>query len=91
MLPPWEFIDPPCQELGPDAFFPETYENMGYSPLALRTLRSVCNSCPFKIACFEWAVRHEAHGFWAGTTERQRRIYRKENNIPFHSPEANLA
>lgn len=87
MLPPWEFIDPPCKEVGVEAFYPDMYDNKGYNPFALRTLKTLCASCPFKIDCFEWAVKHEAYGVWGGTTERERRIYRQNHNIRFESLE----
>ena len=87
MLRPWEFVDPPCREVGVEAFYPDAYGNMGYHPLAIRTLKALCADCPFKIDCFEWAVRHEAHGIWGGSTERERRIYRQNHKIPFESLE----
>lgn len=36
-----------------------------------------CVNCPVKKECFNYSVLHEEYGYWAGTTERQRRVLRK--------------
>jgi WhiB family redox-sensing transcriptional regulator len=33
---------------------------------------ALCEECPVRSECLEWALRHERHGVWAGTTERAR-------------------
>jgi len=47
-----------------------------------RQLRALCNACVVNLDCLEWAIRHEAHGYWAATTEDQRHEMRRRNNIP---------
>lgn len=41
------------------------------------TLRDLCNDCPIFDKCFEYAVNAPSlHGFWAGTTVREREQFR---------------
>jgi len=47
-----------------------------------RQLRALCNSCEVNVECLNWAIRHEMHGYWAGTTEDQRREFRRRKKIP---------
>ena len=41
----------------------------------------LCNSCPFKQQCFEWAICHEIHGIWGGTSENYRKQFRAKNKV----------
>jgi hypothetical protein len=47
----------------------------------LQYLTRICAQCPFLTKCFGYAVKHESHGFWAGTSPAQRHRLRKEYNI----------
>lgn len=48
-------------------------EDRSFEKRHLAWLRSVCDSCPVKAACLEYAVEHEPDwGVFAGTTPRQR-------------------
>jgi hypothetical protein len=47
----------------------------------LQYLTRVCTQCPFLTKCFGYAVKHESHGFWGGTSPRQRHKLRREYNI----------
>ena len=87
MQEPWQFEDPACRDLDTEIFFPDIYPKGQYTPYAMRMIRELCNSCVHKQACIAWAVKHEAHGVWGGTTEYDRRRIRKELNIPFDSLE----
>jgi len=56
-----------CRSVPVDIFFPgEGYKGQ-YNEAAL-----VCARCRVQPECLEWALTHEYHGFWAGTSERQR-------------------
>lgn len=44
-------------------------------------LTALCNRCPVRHPCFHHAVTHDEHGWWAGTTRRDR----KEMRWPDHS------
>jgi WhiB family redox-sensing transcriptional regulator len=62
--------DMKCQKLTPDVadkiFFPKPG---GKS----KTARLFCESCPVEKQCLEEALRYGGPGFWAGTTEDERR------------------
>ena len=40
--------------------------------------RAICEKCPVRIACVEWAIAtHQPDGIWGGLTEKQRKTYRR--------------
>ena len=41
----------------------------------------ICSICPVKSECFEYAIKHEEYGVWGGSTEQDRRTYRKTYGI----------
>ena len=43
--------------------------------------RSVCLGCPVAGPCFDHALHYERFGIWAGTSERQRRAFRRQRGI----------
>lgn len=65
---------PACDGTDTEAWFtPEgstTYTNEN-------TIRKVCAGCPVREQCFDYALRHNVDGFWAGTTPRVRQVMRK--------------
>lgn len=91
MLRPWEFVNPPCRELGTEAFYPDLYDSKSYTPAALKVLRETCGRCEYQNDCLIWALKHEGHGVWAGTTDLERRSLRKSLKINFESLEFKLA
>lgn len=65
-----------CATTGnPDRFFDEDDPS---EALAL------CGRCPVRAACLDYALDHEQHGVWGGTTPAERRALR---GGPLHSPE----
>lgn len=73
-----EFGSPVCSQVDPELFFPRdvydykgnplrgTYENAQYA-------KSLCGSCPYKMACFSYAMQNpELGGIWGGTTDVER-------------------
>lgn len=67
--------DAACRGLDPAIFFPVGNEEIDPDAPA------VCARCDVRGACLDWALRHEQHGYWAGTSERQRRRLRKALSI----------
>lgn len=67
-----------CTEVGVEIFYPE---GPGEAESIYRMSRRICGNCPVKQACLEWAVRHESHGMWGGTTPRERMAIRKKLGI----------
>lgn len=58
-----------------DIFFPSI---PGKKPTRARAL---CAQCPFESACLMEALKYDLKGFWAGTTEPERKAMVKLNNI----------
>ena len=67
-----------CAQTDPEAFFPEKGGNAGVTKIAIQ----ICNSCRFKNPCLEYALLTFPQGIWGGTTERQRRVLRKQKSQP---------
>jgi len=64
-----------CRGIDTEVFFPSAR----YGPLAASATRPacrVCDRCPVRRPCLAWALRHEVHGIWGGTTEKERRALR---------------
>jgi hypothetical protein len=93
MLPPWEFENPPCVEMGTEVFYPD--QTVGattrYGFRQLATVKKVCGNCPFQKDCLDWGVKHEAFGIWGGATEYERNMIRKKTGIKFKSLENHFA
>lgn len=63
---------PNCSNF-PDAFFTEQGSgNNGDYEIA----RSLCATCPIKIDCLDFAVKHPQQGVWGGTSPAERRALR---------------
>ena len=61
-----------CKGLDPQMFFPGSGQND-----LLELARAVCNGCSVKQQCLNENL-HEEFGVWGGTSERQRRILRRQ-------------
>ena len=60
-----------CAQTDPESFFPEK----GGST---RDAKKVCQTCPVKTECLEYALAHdERFGIWGGMSERERRKLKK--------------
>ena len=61
-----------CRHADPELFFPERGR-------AIDQAVDVCASCPVRATCLADALlRGERHGIWGGTSERTRRILRRQ-------------
>ena len=70
-----------CAGCDPELFFPERGGDSN-------TPKAICRTCPVRQDCLNWALdHHEIHGVWGGTSERERRMIRRERaarrGIPF--------
>lgn len=96
-----EFKDAKCAEIGGDIwFYPNTDDNgvREESYLHISTIESnpnvqtanmltgICRQCPMLKDCFNYAVHHEDHGFWGGTTRSQRKALRATHRITLSEP-----
>lgn len=56
-----------CRDEPPSRFFPS-------DGVGVDVARRVCEGCPVKEPCLEYALHHRIdHGVWGGTSERERR------------------
>jgi WhiB family redox-sensing transcriptional regulator len=44
-------------------------------------LARICNGCPARQECLEYALEYDVDGFWAGTLPRQRSAIRRVRGI----------
>lgn len=74
---------PPCAESDPEAFFPQDRPDGNFMPNRLaypmeREAKLTCLECPYKLRCLEYALKNEeVQGIWGGTTEQERRKFRR--------------
>jgi WhiB family transcriptional regulator, redox-sensing transcriptional regulator len=71
--PPGRWVaDAACRGTGPQKWFPDRAD-------AVAALRVICADCPVQQPCLEYALDHHiTGGIWGGTTEKQRRVIRRE-------------
>jgi WhiB family redox-sensing transcriptional regulator len=63
----------------PDLFFPEDYYAQKAKLLSERLARMLCEECPIKDLCRDYAIlAQEDYGIWGGTNARERREARLE-------------
>lgn len=68
--PPWQKLAL-CGQTDPEGFFPEREEGQA---ARIRLAIRICNRCPVKTRCLDWALEHdEQFGIWGGTSESERR------------------
>lgn len=80
MRKPWEFEDPACVDVGTEVFYPEDIDGpQGYR--YPESLERLCGGCIHLRECRDWALLHEDHGYWGGTSSKQREAIRKTQRI----------
>ncbi|MCX5136976.1 WhiB family transcriptional regulator [Streptomyces sp. NBC_00340] len=61
-----------CRSVDPDLFFP--IGNTGPAVLQIQEAKAVCQGCPVREACLDWALESgQSVGVWGGTSETERR------------------
>ena len=64
-----------CRDADPELFFP--FDATGPRREQIRQAKQVCQACPVRARCLDWAlVRGFDFGIWGGTTEQERRVMR---------------
>ncbi|HEY0717283.1 MAG TPA: WhiB family transcriptional regulator [Streptosporangiaceae bacterium] len=63
-----------CRTVEPDLFFPISGKGRSQSDAA--RARRICQSCPVRAACLDYALAtHQSDGIWGGlTTDERRRL-----------------
>lgn len=68
-----------CRSIGGDDFFLDP----GASRIVNPALRKICDACPIKVDCGDWALHHEQSGFWAGMNPAGLKRVRRERGIRY--------
>lgn len=81
-VPDFVFKDnPACAETDPELFFPQEITdstgNLRSKYYNLAAAKKICDGCPLKMACLEYALNNIEIGVWGGTTEEQRNLMRR--------------
>lgn len=65
-----------CRDTDPDLFFP--VGTTGQALIQIDRAREVCNQCPVKRDCLEFALEtNQDSGIWGGMSEEERRAMRR--------------
>jgi len=78
-----EFAKGSCQGIDTEMFYPESN---AIEQEDLRIIKRICNGCPVREMCLEWALCHEREGIWAGTRMHDRRVMRQKLRIGLSDP-----
>jgi WhiB family redox-sensing transcriptional regulator len=62
-----------CIGADPDLFFPVGPADT----TAVTEAKAICAWCPVRTDCLGYATAHFLQGVWGGTTEDERRLYRR--------------
>lgn len=65
-----------CAQTDSALFFPE--DGQGAST---QIAKRICQRCPKVAECLAWALKHDEHGVWGGTTENERRAIQMGRGI----------
>ena len=80
------FDEGACMGCGTDAFYTASGETVEY-----RMAKKICSTCPVMDVCLEWALHHETHGLWAGTSPKDRERMRRNRGIRCSDPVQEVA
>ena len=65
-----------CKDTDPELFFP--VGTTGQALLQIDRAKQVCDECPVKIECLDFAIEtNQDSGIWGGTSEDERRDIRR--------------
>ena len=68
-----------CKDADPNLFYSDYLSTDGR--FMQNTAIQICNRCPARIPCLEYALIYERHGVWGGMNEHQRNVYRRNQNL----------
>ena len=67
-----------CRDTDPDLFFP--VGTTGQALVQIARAKEVCDECPVKIDCLEYALEtNQDSGIWGGLAEEERRAIRRQS------------
>jgi hypothetical protein len=67
-----------CSQL-PEVFFPEDEPNVYLRNKMVNVAKEVCNDCPVRLRCFDYALSAHMQGIWGGTTAEERQALRNNS------------
>jgi WhiB family redox-sensing transcriptional regulator len=66
-----------CKDTDPELFFP--VGTTGQALLQIDRAKEVCDECPVKVRCLDFAIEtNQDSGIWGGTSEEERRNIRRQ-------------
>ena len=68
-MPPW-MHRAACAGKDPELFFPE-------KGISAQRAKAICDTCPVRVPCLQFAVENHVFGVWGGLSERERRRVRR--------------
>lgn len=68
-----------CSQL-PEVFFPEDEPDKYLRKKLVEVAKQVCNDCPVRLRCFDYALSAHMVGVWGGTTTEEREALRGSRN-----------
>jgi WhiB family transcriptional regulator, redox-sensing transcriptional regulator len=76
----------PCERVDPETFFPVGHAAMNADAREqyaqrVRFAKGICQPCPVRVACRDYAITSHQAGIWGGTDEDERRQLRKQRRI----------
>ena len=71
-----------CLGVDTELFFPTSFADWDASKVAIQ---AICNRCPIKEPCLDYALTVKVYGIWAGTSEVERKQMRRRLNITAES------
>ena len=87
-----EYGATPCSQSDPEAFFPMDEMPGSLLPGRIayqmeREAKLVCVECPYQTRCLEYSLKHpEEQGIWGGTTEFERKAFRRGRPVRLRIP-----
>lgn len=75
----------PCASIGVNFYYVEGQGSFSSTEYAV--MKSAClERCHMLEECTQWALHHEAHGYWAGMGEKERQRMRARLGISLSDP-----
>ena len=68
-----------CAQL-PHVFFPEDEPDTYLRRKLVAVAKEVCNDCPVRLRCFDYALSAHMQGIWGGTTAEERQALRENSS-----------
>lgn len=68
----------PCATTDPELFFPERRHHYIENT---KIAKSLCQTCPIRLPCRDYAIGTDVEGIWGGTDDQERKKIQQEQGI----------